>query len=237
MNSSNSSTPVERGDKVTRLEAFVDAAFAFAVSLLVIAGDEIPRSVEALVAATKSIPTYAASFLLIMRFWTGHTEWSRRFGLDDPVSRRLSLLLVFLVLIFVYPLKMVFASFFVVLSGGWLPANFTLNELAELPRLFIIFGVAFGSMGIVMTMLYWHAWRNRSGLALSPVECINCHTELLICLAVPMTAILSIVIALNLPLRRETGYWFGLPGYIYFLNHFISFWLRQREKRQIAALP
>lgn len=237
MSTSSAATPVERGDKVTRLEAFVDAAFAFAVSLLVIAGDEIPRSVEALVVATKSIPTYAASFLLIMRFWTGHTEWSRRFGLDDPVSRRLSLLLVFLVLIFVYPLKMVFASFFDVLSSGALPANFVIRELVELPRLFIIFGIAFGSMGVVMTLLYWHAWRSRTALALSPVECIQCRTELLICLAVPITALLSIAIAINLPVRRETGLWFGLPGYIYFLNHVISFWLRQREKRQIAALP
>ncbi len=39
---------VERGDKVTRLEAFVDASFAFALTLLVIAGDSIPGSVAEL---------------------------------------------------------------------------------------------------------------------------------------------------------------------------------------------
>ena len=36
---------LERGDKSTRVEAFVDAAFAFALTLWVIAGDSIPASV------------------------------------------------------------------------------------------------------------------------------------------------------------------------------------------------
>ena len=69
----------ERGDKVTRLEAFVDAAFAFAVTLLVIAGDSIPSSIAELQAAIKQIPAYAASFALIMRFWLSHagvTAWT-----------------------------------------------------------------------------------------------------------------------------------------------------------------
>ena len=33
-----------RGQSVTRLETFVDAAFAFALTLLVIAGDDLPDS-------------------------------------------------------------------------------------------------------------------------------------------------------------------------------------------------
>ena len=87
----------ERGDKTTRVEGFVDAAFAFAVTLLVISGDHIPRSVDDLILALKSVPTFAASFMLILVFWTGHAQWSRRYGLDDATTRRLSLLLVFLV--------------------------------------------------------------------------------------------------------------------------------------------
>ena len=38
----------ERGDKVTRLEAFVDASFAFALTLLVVSGDSIPASISEL---------------------------------------------------------------------------------------------------------------------------------------------------------------------------------------------
>ena len=92
-----------RGGGATRLEAFVDAAFAFALTLLAIAGDHIPTSGEELWSALRGLPAYAASFLLIVRFWSGHAEWSRRYGLDDAASRRLSLLLVFLVLVFCTP--------------------------------------------------------------------------------------------------------------------------------------
>ena len=52
---------VERGDKVTRLEAFVDASFAFALTLLVISGDSIPGSIEELVDALKQIQSEEVS--------------------------------------------------------------------------------------------------------------------------------------------------------------------------------
>ncbi len=73
----------ERGDQVTRLEAFVDAAFAFAVTLLVISLDGVPTSVEGLSAALKGIPAFAACFTLLAFFWYAHNTWSRRYGLDD----------------------------------------------------------------------------------------------------------------------------------------------------------
>ena len=96
----------ERGREVTRIEAFVDAAFAFAVTLLVISFDAIPDSVPALVAALKGVPAFAASFALLAWIWWSHAAWSRRYGLDDGRSVLLSLLLVFLVLVYVYPLRL-----------------------------------------------------------------------------------------------------------------------------------
>lgn len=44
-------------------------------------------------------------------FWHAHYSWSRRYGLEDGGSTTLSLVLVFLALIFVHPLRMVFGSF------------------------------------------------------------------------------------------------------------------------------
>src|SRR5689334_21939870 len=92
---------IHRGVNVTRLEAFVDAAFAFAVTLLVISLDSIPTSIPAMLVALKGVPAFAASFIQIMIFWSAHATWSRRFGLDDAPSQRLSLVLVFLVLVYV----------------------------------------------------------------------------------------------------------------------------------------
>src|SRR5205807_8139543 len=45
-----------RGMQMTRLETFIDAAFAFATSLLVIAAHQIPDNIEALLPASKQVP-------------------------------------------------------------------------------------------------------------------------------------------------------------------------------------
>ena len=72
---------LERGSEVTRLEAFVDATFAFAVTLLVISLESIPDSIPGMLQALKGVPAFAASFAQIMLFWSAHATWSRRFGL------------------------------------------------------------------------------------------------------------------------------------------------------------
>jgi len=222
----------DRGAQATRLEAFVDAAFAFALTMVVVAGNEIPRSVDALVLAMKSIPAYAASFLLIMRFWSAHADWSQRYGLDDVASRNLGLLLVFLVLIFVYPMKMVFASLFNAISGGYLPANFSINAITDIPVMFITFAVALGLMGLVMSALYLHAWRQRVVLGLDQDECAITHFELLNWAAVPMVAALSLALALLVPAHRDSGWWLGAPGFVFFLLNFAPFLFRRLVARR-----
>jgi uncharacterized membrane protein len=207
----------DRGAQATRLEAFVDAAFAFALTLVVIAGNSMPRSVDELVLAMQAVPSYAASFLLIMRCWFGHSDWSRRYGLDDNTSRRLSVLLVFLVLIFVYPMRMVFSSLFNALSQGALPTNFSISSYADIPAMFIMFAVAFGLLGSVMVGLYMHAWRQRDALGLSLHERVQTRVYLMNWAAVPLVSLLSVVLALVIPARAESGIWLGMPGFVFFL--------------------
>lgn len=206
----------DRGAQATRLEAFVDAAFAFALTLVVIAGNDIPSSVDELVLAMKSVPAYAGCFLLIMRCWSAHADWSRRYGLDDATSRRLGVLLVFLVLIFVYPMRMVFSSLFNAITAGYLPTGFT-TSAADVPAMFIMFAVAFGLLGAVMTALYWHAWRLRDALELSLHERARTRFEMMNWAAVPVVAGLSLVLALAIPAVPESGIWLGMPGFVFFL--------------------
>src|SRR6478735_12389251 len=141
---------LERGSEVTRLEAFVDATFAFAVTLLVISLDSIPDSIPGMLQALKGVPAFAASFAQIMLFWSAHATWSRRFGLDERGSSFLSLVLVFLVLVYVYPLKILFASFFAWISGGWLPQVAEIHTLADLQGMFAMYGLAFGTLSLCM---------------------------------------------------------------------------------------
>jgi uncharacterized membrane protein len=227
---------LERGDKVTRLEAFVDAAFAFSLTLLVISSGKIPSSVHELVDALKQLPAYAASFYLVIKFWSSHVKWSRRYGLDDVTSSRLSILLVFLALVFVYPLKMVFASLFNVISAGYFPTNFIINNASEVLALFITFSLAFGSMGLVMMLLFLHAWRMRHVLNLLPVEILETRQYMISWLIVPVIASISLLLALVIPTNDPNNFLIGTPGFIYFFINIFQAINRFYFKKQLRKI-
>ena len=111
-----------RGIEMTRLETFIDAAFAFSITILVISMDKLPGNYGELVNALKGAPAFAASFTAIMTFWVSHRKWSRRYGLEDTQSIFASLVLIFIMLVYVYPLKLLFSVLFAWLSQGWLPS-------------------------------------------------------------------------------------------------------------------
>jgi uncharacterized membrane protein len=226
---------IERGDKVTRLEAFIDAAFAFAVTLLVISGDQIPTSIVMLKEAMKQIPTYAASFALIMQIWMNHADWSRRFGLEDSTSERLSLLLVFVLLIFVYPLKMVFGSFFALISGGYLPAQFSINDWSEVPILFQTFAIGFGSMALIVCLLFWRAAKLGPTLGFSENEIGYAKYKRLMWGLVVLFSVISFVLAVYIPATEASGLWIGMPGFIFFGLNIVQIILRRNYHKKIAA--
>lgn len=226
---------IERGDKVTRLEAFIDAAFAFAVTLLVISGDQIPTSIVMLKEAMKQIPTYAASFSIIMQIWMNHADWSRRFGLEDSASERLSLLLVFVLLIFVYPLKMVFGSFFALISGGYLPAQFSINTWSEVPILFQTFAIGFGAMALITYLLFSRAAKLGTELGFSATEIGYAKYKRLMWGMVVLFSVISFVLAMVIPATPESGLWIGMPGFIFFGLNIIHIALRRNYNKKISA--
>jgi len=52
-----------RGIEITRLETFMDAAFAFAITMLVISVGTIPENYSELIISLKEIPACLCSFL------------------------------------------------------------------------------------------------------------------------------------------------------------------------------
>lgn len=147
-------SPISRGTQTTRLETFVDAAFAFALTMLVVSVDSVPQSFDELVDAMKRVPAFAASFLITVMFWLGHYRWSRRYGIEDTGSVALSLLLVFLVLVFLYPLRLMMSGAFSSVSGGWLPGEVEITRFSHLQFLFVLYGIAFSLMSGVLLALY-----------------------------------------------------------------------------------
>src|SRR6266403_6166135 len=107
-----------RGTEMTRLETFIDAAFAFAVTMLVISNGQVPDDIPVLLAAFKNVPAFVASIAVLSIFWRGHWLWSRRYGLEDGVSIFISWAMIVTMLIYIYPLKAIFSSMWFLLSGG-----------------------------------------------------------------------------------------------------------------------
>ena len=155
---------ITRQRQATRLETFVDAAFAFALTMLVVSVDSVPQSFDELVAAIKRVPAFAASFLITVMFWLGHYRWSRRYGIEDTGSVVLSLALVLLVLVFLYPLRLMMSGALQSMSGGFLPGEIEITRISQLQFLFVLYGLAFTLMSGVLLALYARVRR----LALEP---------------------------------------------------------------------
>lgn len=143
------------GGVTARLDAFTDAAFAFAVSLLVIGGAGAASNFDQLVRALGDIPAFAFGFAVILMFWFGHVRWRSLRGEGDWASLVLTLLLVFLVLIYVQPLRAMAAATAVYATGQG--SGFRGN----LTGLFAVYGTGFVAMSLTSAGLFADALRNR----------------------------------------------------------------------------
>ncbi len=171
----------------SRLDNFTDAAFAFAVTLLVIGGSEAPTSVAMLNAALAEVPAFAIGFAIIAMFWFAHVRWRHFRGEGDWLSAMLTVLLVFLVLIYIQPLRAMARSLSSFLGGSGTPFSGDVGEL------FLIYGAGFVAMALTTAGLFAEALRNR-GLGLVERQAVG--GELLIWLILVTTGIVSILLSL-----------------------------------------
>lgn len=193
-----------RGREMTRLETFVDAAFAFALTLLVISFDEIPSNFAELEEALRGAPAFAASFAVLCMLWVAHREWSQRFGLEDAVSTLLSFALVFVVLIYVYPLKVLMAAVMHGITGGWAPSNFRLESYDELRMLLLYYGLGFAAANAILVLLNLHALRLADRLGLDDFERFETRATIGAWAIVGGSGLVSALAALSLPDERVT---------------------------------
>lgn len=139
-----------RGD-TSRLDNFTDAAFAFALSLLVIGGGDLPSTGEELRSALADLPIFAIGFALLGMFWYGHVRWRNYRGPGGSLSVVLTFTLVFILLIYIRPLQAMAASFATFLGGSGTRFRGDLGEM------FTIYGAGFSAMCLVMALLFWEA--------------------------------------------------------------------------------
>ncbi|MFK7865128.1 MAG: TMEM175 family protein, partial [Pseudohongiellaceae bacterium] len=202
-----------------RTEVFVDAAFAFAVTMLVISIDQIPTNVSELIEVSKSIPAFAASVAVLMWIWYTHSVWSRRFGLEDTTTVVISVILIILILVFIYPLKILATGFFSWLTDGYLPAQFYMTSFNDLRIMFLYFAVGFSSIFLLFIWMTKHALNNREPLRLTPFEIYEQQTYVYIRWGLVAIGAVASFVPFLLPESRVplAGFVYSLIGIMYFL--------------------
>ena len=205
-----------RGKDTTRLEAFVDAAFAFALTLLVISFDAVPTSYTALVAALKAVPAFLFGFLILAMFWVAHRNWSVRYGLDTTFASIVSLALVFILLVYVYPLRAMATAAVSRMTGGWLTSEFAVQSAGQARGLFVVYGTGFLASNLCIVLLFWHALRQADRIRLTPEERFLTWGEIAAWSIVGGTGLLSLLLALLLPenLIGFAGWAYALLGVV-----------------------
>jgi uncharacterized membrane protein len=205
-----------RGGDISRVEGFADCAFGFAVTLLVVSLD-VPRTFAGLVAALQGIPAFALSFAILGWIWYTQYRFFRKYGLEDLTTVLLTLVLLFVVLCYVYPLKFLYAASL----GGSVGEH-------DLRLLFVIYGVGLAATFTVLLLMHANAYRQRDRLGLDALERADTRIVMWELAGVAAIGLLSGALA-QLPIGPSFG---AAAGLVYSLNA-VVYTLGGRRRRQL----
>lgn len=195
----------------SRADAFVDAAFAFCMTLLVVTGGQVPETLADLQNALMRIPAFAVGFALLAMFWWAHYAFRKLYRGDDGLTLLLSLIIVFVIMIYVYPLRLLGESTAYYISGRNLPASDLVRDVSDMATLYLVYGAGF----MALSGLYFLLYRRAAKLAPDPesrkMGAITAGTWL-ICGSVG-----GVSVALAAIVPRENPWSAGFPGMAYML--------------------
>lgn len=142
------------GHDVTRIEAFSDAVFGFAITLLVVSL-EVPDSFDELLQVMKGLPVFAVTFAILLMIWQEHHTLFKRFPSSDGPTIWLNGALLFVVLSYIYPLKFLFAG----VVGMRFGQGASFIRLEQMTTLMVVYGSGFATIFLLFAAMYWRAAR------------------------------------------------------------------------------
>lgn len=217
----------DRGREVSRLEAFSDVVFGFALTLIVVSL-EVPRTFDELAREMRGFFGFALCFAILMWVWHAHHVFFRRYALTDNYTFVVNTILLFVVLLYVYPLKFLFGAVTGMHDG--------LRQRTDVVNVFILYGLGFAGIFLLFTLLYRHAYAKRDELELNPVEVVD--TRMLLCM---YASYVVIGIASALIAVFAEGLWLYAAGWIYWTIGPVSYAVGAKHgklrTRALASMP
>ena len=221
---------VWRSHEVTRIEAFSDAVFAFAVTLLIVSL-EVPKSFDYLWYSMISFFPFSLCFMLIFYVWREQYIFFRRYGLHDSRTISINGVLIFMVLFFVYPLKFLSNALMQGLIAPLFHIHTDPNHMLMMKQdqsSLLMFVYSSGYLGIfsLFSMMYYNALQKKKELNLTDSEIFETKTSLYCHIAMASFGVASIIIA-----SFGSGLPSALSGFIYsFVGVPIVIINKRREK-------
>ncbi|MFK8030420.1 MAG: TMEM175 family protein [Gammaproteobacteria bacterium] len=220
-----------RGTETTRLDTLIDAAFAFTLPMLAIAQEGVPSSFDELKTGIAQLPALTLAFAALMMFWFGHRKWSRRYGIENTSTVIISVSLAFVLLIYIYPLRLLFEGMFSFLSGGRLPYNLSFNNFDQVRGFFAFYATGFLAMSLLMKALYHSALKQANALMLNEYELLETRYQSVRWTVSIAFALISIAISVFIPIQL-----ISIAGFIFFVMMIFQHILHTLHKRKIRNL-
>jgi uncharacterized membrane protein len=188
---------VIRRHEISRLEAFSDVVFGFALALLAVSSTP-PTSYDQLMNRMAGGLSFACCFAVLAWIWYEHNSFFRRFGLQDGYTIFLNSVLLFVVLLYAYPLKFMFDSLFErLVPHGVVDARMELWQLANASS---VYAAGFIALFVLLALLYQHAIKEADDLHLDELELFDARTNVVHHLISVSVGLISLLIALIAPL-------------------------------------
>lgn len=187
-----------------RLEGISDAVFAFAATLLVVSL-EVPSSFAILKEQLSGFASFGISFFALVLIWKVHYNYFRRTDYVDNWIIAFNMVLLFVVLYFVYPLKFL----------ATLPFQGTPISIDDFATLFQLYSLGFGLIFLCLSAMYARAGAKVENIyEKSLLNFYMRHFGIFV-----IMGIVSIVLA-----TLKVGFLYGLPGIVYSLLGPVCWW-------------
>ena len=218
-----------RSHEPSRLETFSDAVFALAVTLIIVSL-EVPKTYADLYETMKGTISFAVCFAILFSIWNNQNIFFRCYGLNDSLTVALNAALLFVVLVYVYPLKFLFNLVF---FSNQYEVHGTLKEMISdnnVPDLMLIYGAGYSIYNLLFYLMYANAIKRREEVNLTESELFETRTVGYMFMICVIIGIVDIGLALLLPLKYA-----GLSGYFYTVigpAYFVWYLYRTKKKRK-----